>query len=108
LTRELLPQRRHSENFDFQTLGTRFSCQVGYYADGRIGEVFLGMEKAAGTQTDVNARDIAVLISICLQYGVKIEKMLATVTKDENGDPEGLTGKVLKRLSEMPAVPLET
>lgn len=99
MTRELLPNRRYSESFDLAHLGIRYSGQVGFYDDGRVGEVFLGMEKAAGTAMDVTARDAAVLISMALQHGVPIDRLRYSVTKDENGQPEGLIGALLELLA---------
>ncbi len=60
--------------------------------------MFIGMAKAAGTQADVNARDIAVLISIALQYGAPLQVLADATTKTANGDPEGLAGHVLQEL----------
>lgn len=98
MTREALPHRRYSESSDFMHLGIRYHMQIGAHDDGRVGEIFMGMEKAAGTIADVTARDIAILISMALQHGVPIERMLKAITKDENGQPEGLAGAVLTHL----------
>lgn len=97
--REQLAARRYSESSDLSHLGIHYAMQIGVYGDGRIGEVFVQMHKAAGTQADVNARDISILISMALQYGVPIERMLKAITEDENGDPEGLAGAILEHLS---------
>jgi len=99
VTREPLPHRRYGESFDIQHLGIRYSMQIGCYEDGRVGEVFLGMEKAAGTAMDVNARDMAVVMSMAIQHGVPIERMLKAVTKDSEGRSEGLMGHVLELIA---------
>lgn len=98
MTRERLPQRRYSESLDFWHDGTRYSVTLGCHPDGRIGEVFMGMHKAAGTKADVDARDIAVLISLGLQHGVSLATMLDATTKTAIGKPEGLAGAVLAEL----------
>lgn len=98
MTREPLPNRRYNESSEFRHLGIRYAMQIGVYEDGRVGEVFLQMEKSAGTIADVNARDIAVLISMLIQYGAPLKRMLDAITKDENGNPEGLAGAVLAHL----------
>lgn len=98
MTREPLPQRRYNESSEFSHGGIRYAMQIGLYEDGRVGEVFLQMEKSAGTVADVASRDLAVIISIAIQYGVPLERMLAAITKDEKARPEGLAGAVLEHL----------
>jgi hypothetical protein len=72
--------------------------QIGVYDDGRVGELFLQMEKATGSFADTTARDVAILISMAIQHGVPIDRMLSAITKDENGRPEGLAGALLAHL----------
>jgi|SRR6516162_4711118 hypothetical protein len=58
--RERLPNRRGSETFDFEvpagTAVLHYTATVGYYANGRIGELFLNNHKSNST-ADTNARD---------------------------------------------------
>lgn len=98
-TREPLPNRRYSESVEIRFLGISYAMQIGFHDDGRIGDIFLGMEKAAGSQMDVTSRDAAVVISMAMQHGVPLDRMLSAVTKDESGRPEGLIGHVLQMLS---------
>lgn len=98
MTREPLPNRRYSESFEIRHLGINYAVQVGCYRDGRVGEVFLGMERAAGSFADVAARDTAVMISMALQHGVPVDRMRAAITKDQDGKSEGLAGVVLEML----------
>lgn len=100
MTRENPPERRRSESADFSHLGILYAMQIGVYEDGRLCEIFLQMHKAAGTIADVNARDISILISMALQHGVPLKRMLKSVTKDEHGQPEGLAGAVIAYLAE--------
>ena len=46
MTRELLPQRRPSEPFTFEHAGFDYRGTIGFYPDGRIGEVFLSAAKS--------------------------------------------------------------
>lgn len=96
--RNRLPSRRYSENFDLTCNGIHYKVTVGCAEDGSIGEVFMGMLKAAGTPADTNARDIAVLISLALQHGVSLQRMFDATTKRANGEPEELAGVVLRML----------
>lgn len=94
MTRHPLPGRRYSESGELVHAGILYRTTIGAYPDGRPGEVFLGMVQAAGTPMDVMARDIAVLISLCLQHGVAPETIHGATTKTADGQPEGLAGAV--------------
>ena len=96
--REKLPQRRYSETFELVFNQSPVSVTVGCYDDGRVGEVFLAMQKKAGSQADLAARDIAILISLAVQHGVPLPTIGDALTKDSEGRPEGLAGLVVTRL----------
>ena len=68
--RERLPNRRASESFTFECGGLRYHATVSYFADGRIGEVFITNIKPS-SQSDVNARDAAVAASLALHSAVR-------------------------------------
>ena len=55
-TRERLPDRRPAETFDLVAGGLKYVCTVGRFADGRIGELFLGNHKS-NSAADTSARD---------------------------------------------------
>ena len=97
--RELLPARRMSETFDFahtnqswQSFG--YKATVGYYMDGRPGEVFLSAAKIT-TDTDIAARDSAILLSFALQHGTPAEALRSAMTRDPEGRPLGVIGTLL-------------
>jgi len=69
--REKLPNRRFAETRDLQVGGLRYTATLGFYPDGRIGEIFLTNHKA-GSQAGVPASDSAVLCSLLLQHGVPV------------------------------------
>jgi hypothetical protein len=100
MSREPLPSRRYSESFDLMHNGICYAVQVGFYPDGRPGEVFMGMAKAAGTGMDVEARDIAILISLLLQHGATPATIAHALTRRADGGAEGLAGTVLAALME--------
>src|SRR5262249_34743639 len=58
--RERLPTRRRSETFGVEvrtsTSVLHYTATVGYFPDGRIGELFLSNHKS-NSGADVNARD---------------------------------------------------
>lgn len=101
--RNRLPQRRYCETFEIVFNQAPVSVTIGCYADGRVGEVFLAMQKRAGSQADLAARDIAIMISLAIQHGVPLQVMADALTKDAEGRPEGLAGVVLPKLLEWEA-----
>jgi hypothetical protein len=97
MTREHLPHRRPCETISFEHEGHRYKATVGYYADGRIGEIFLVGGKP-GTALDHSCRDAAVATSLALQSGVDIEVLRKAVTRLDGGEPAGPLGVLLDRL----------
>ena len=70
--RARLPNRRASEQIVFECGGFKFVATVSRFPEGRIAEIFLTNGKC-GSDTDVSARDAAVVASIALQYGVPLD-----------------------------------
>jgi ribonucleoside-diphosphate reductase alpha chain len=71
--RRQLPNRRPSESFEFDVAGLRYTCSVGRFEDGRIGEIFLSNHKS-NSAADTNARDAAIAFSFAVQHGADPEK----------------------------------
>lgn len=94
-----LPQRRPHETFQFEHWGSHYTVGIGYYNDGRPGEVFINTGKV-GTQSETLARDSAVILSVALQFGVPIDAMLHAITRDADGKPSGPIGALLERIAE--------
>jgi hypothetical protein len=92
MTREHLPRRRHSENVIVKWSGMEIQATVGYYEDGRPGEVFLDTDRKRGSTIDIAARDLGLLISLGLQHGCPLRTMLAGVSDDS------LAGAVLRTI----------
>lgn len=97
--RDLLPQRRRCETFEITHGGQRtvFKITLGYYANGKIGEVFISGAKA-GSNVEAVARDGAVLLSIALQYGVPIETIKHAITRESDGSPSTIVGAVVDQI----------
>ncbi|WP_428031513.1 hypothetical protein [Ancylobacter sp.] len=98
MTRETLPNRRPAESFDFEIGHIRYTATLGFYEDGRLGEVFLCGPKA-GTDIEVNARDAAVVASIALQHGASPDVLRHGLSRDEEGRALSPIGKVLDLLA---------
>lgn len=99
--RQALPQRRHCETFeiDFGGLTKRHTVTVGYYDDGRPGEVFITGGKS-GEMVEAIARDGAILLSMALQYGADIHAVKGAITRDSFDKPMSIVGAVVDRLSD--------
>jgi ribonucleoside-diphosphate reductase alpha chain len=74
--RERMPTDRRSLTHKFDVAGHEGYLTVGFYDDGRPGELFIRMAKdgsTVGGTMDV----VATLASMCLQYGVPLEVLCA-------------------------------
>lgn len=92
--RKRLPQRRRavSTEIDFvrgDGATVKYSATVGFYPDGKPGEIFINGPKD-GTDMAAICADGSVLISIALQYGVPLEVLAAAIGRaplEVDGDP---------------------
>ena len=99
--RRALPARRLCDTFEipFGGLNRCHTITVGYYDDGRIGEVFISGGKS-GEQVEAIARDGAVLLSIALQYGASLDTIRHAITRDSQEQPQSIVGAVVDRLAQ--------
>lgn len=100
--RETLPNRRRQESIDFTFNGVGFTASIGRYPDGRIGEVFLECEKTTASIESVG-RDAAIVLSIALQHGARLDSIRDALTKDQDGGPASVVGKLLDIAASMGA-----
>lgn len=100
--REPLPMRRFCETIEvpFGGLARSHFVTVGYYGDGRPGEVFINGGKS-GEVVEAIARDAAVLLSMALQYGAELETIKHAITRDGRGDPSSIIGAVVDRMVQL-------
>jgi ribonucleoside-diphosphate reductase alpha chain len=96
---ERLPNRRQSETFSFEHAGLKYIATASWFADGRLGEVFITNGKA-DSQADANARDAAILASIALQYGAGIETIRKALQRDSRDRPSTPVGMALDLLAD--------
>jgi hypothetical protein len=95
--RERLPNRRPASTFDIEASGLRYTVTLGFYSDGRIGEIFLENHKQ-GSQAGIMASDAAVVASIALQHGVPLDVIRKALMRDPRGYPSGPLGVALDRI----------
>lgn len=97
-SRRRLPNRRQSDTFELEFRGRPFAISIGRQPNSsEPAEIFIHPHKVASDASD-DARDIAVLLSIAMQYGVPLESMRDAVCRFDDGSPAGLAGAVLDRL----------
>jgi hypothetical protein len=97
--RQRLPNRRLAETFDIEVAGLFYTCTVGRFPDGQIGELFLQNHKP-GSQSDANARDAAVAASLALQFGCPLETLRRALLRDPMGRASTPLGAALDLIGE--------
>lgn len=99
MTRTRLGNRRIVENFDLVWSNLKFIIDVGRdLGSDTVQEVFITIAKAPGSAIDSSSRDIAVLMSLCLQHGCPASVMADALTKNDDGFSEGLAGAVAEEI----------
>jgi ribonucleoside-diphosphate reductase alpha chain len=93
-TRTRLPNRRLAETFTFECSELRYTCTIGRFPDGSIGELFLTNHKS-NSAADTNARDAAITFSIAVQHGADPDVIRRALCRDENGHASGPLGTAL-------------
>lgn len=88
-----LPNRRRHDVLEFWFHGNDYTMGIGYF-DDQISEIFLDCRKITSEAACI-ARDAAIVLSIALQYGAPIDVIRKAITREEDGQPSSVTGKVL-------------
>lgn len=97
--RKRLPNRRDSDALTFSHEGHTVHATVSFDADGKLAEIFLNSGKT-GTLIDIVMREMAVVVSIALQYGVPRELIENALPKLTDNSPAGPLGSALRRALE--------
>ena len=98
--REILSGRRQSENLDCEWRSMTLQVTVGFYEDGRPGEVFVDTTRKRGSEIDIAARDLGLLISLSLQHGCYLKTIRDGVS------PDSLAGTIIGHMIAAEAVRL--
>ena len=99
MTRERLANRRASESLSFEHNDHKFVATISRFADGRLGEIFIS-NGHIGSDTDVAARDSAVVSSIALQHGVPVQTIQHALLRGSRGVASSPLGAALDVLAE--------
>ena len=96
--RKRLADRRPAVTFRLEVGGLAYTCTVGRFPDGSIGELFLNNHKSNST-ADTNARDAAITFSIAIQHGADPEAIRRALCRDGQGRPSGPLAAALDLLA---------
>jgi hypothetical protein len=94
MTRRRLPNRRSAETSEIEVGGLRYTCTIGRFPDGTIGELFLNNHKS-NSAADTNARDSAIVFSIAIQCGANPDVIRRALSRDSQGRASGPLGCAL-------------
>jgi ribonucleoside-diphosphate reductase alpha chain len=87
--RQKLPRTRSARTFEFRVADCKGFANIGQYADGRPGEIFLTVSKQGSTLSGIMDA-FAKSISYGLQYGVPIRAFVEAFT-NMRFEPAGMT-----------------
>jgi ribonucleoside-diphosphate reductase alpha chain len=87
--REKLPRTRRARTFEFRVADCKGFANIGEYADGRPGEIFLTVSKQGSTLSGIMDA-FAKSISYGLQYGVPMRAFVEAFT-NMRFEPAGMT-----------------
>lgn len=88
--RRKLPAERHSITHKFVVANHEGYITIGLYDEGAPGEIFIKMSKEGSTLSGIMDA-FALTISLCLQYGVPLEVLVAKFCHSRF-EPSGMTG----------------
>lgn len=101
-----LPNRRHGESFPFRYEGHGFRVTIGCDAQELIEnghaaplEVFVNADKV-DSGLDALAGDVAILISLLLQYGAEPKAIGHALRRNPNSSRASLVGALVDRVAE--------
>lgn len=96
--RHRLPSRRAAETVSYSVAGRPMTANIGYYPDGRVGEVFLVSAGKTGADLNIAMIEVAVAVSMALQHGCDLTTLRAAMPRTEEGRAEGAIGQLLDLL----------
>lgn len=98
IARRRLPNRCASQLIDYEVAGRKHTASIGFYPDGRLGQVFISASKS-GSDSNIAMIEAGIALSFALQYGATIDEMRAAFPRTEDGRAEGAIGHLLDLLA---------
>ncbi len=111
MTRQRLPDRRPSATRVIRWVGsddnlTEYAVTVGFFLDGRPGEVFCSAGKVGSTMR-TTLEDACVVVSLALQHGVTpaqlVHSMARVPVSVTTSRPASIVGAIAEALTEVPS-----
>jgi hypothetical protein len=96
--RQRLPNRRACETQAFEHAGALYRLTVGFYEDGRPGELFLNGEHS-NSLLDTIMSDAAIAISFAVQHGADLAAIKLAMKRTSSGEPSSPLGEALDRIA---------
>jgi hypothetical protein len=84
--RERLPKNRESIHLEFSLGGSNIHLGLGFYSDGRLGEIFID-EGRVGSSLQAMFHAWAVSVSKSIQYGIPVHEVLNSYIKASSDVP---------------------
>jgi hypothetical protein len=94
MTRMRLPNRRAAETAALEHDGARFMVTIGFYPDGRPGEVFTHGARS-GSNMDALLADACVVVSCLIQHGIQPRELASSMGRLGNARPASVIGAVV-------------
>jgi hypothetical protein len=104
MTRTRLPDRRAAETVQLEHEGACFTVTIGFYADGRPGEVFTHGARS-GSSLDALLADVCVVVSCLIQHGVEPRDLATSMGRLGDAEPASIIGAVLDLVAAMSQSP---
>ena len=106
MTRVRLPSRRFAATVDLEHSGSRFTVTVGFYPDGRPGEVFVHGTRT-GSTLDALLADACVVVSCLLQHGVEPSELATSMGRLGSAEAASVIGAVIDLVATAMPIPMQ-
>jgi hypothetical protein len=87
--------------------GARFMVTIGFYPDGRPGEVFTHGARS-GSAMDALLADACVVVSCLIQYGAEPSELACSMGRLGNAEPASVIGAVVDLVAAVSAISQRT
>ena len=94
MTRARLPNRRAAETVMLEHDCARYLVTIGFYENGRPGEVFTHGARS-GSNIDALLADACVVVSCLIQHGVETSDLAGSMGRLGNAKPASIIGAVV-------------
>ena len=99
--RQPLSHRRKNQTIELAFEGVRFQLMVGFYPNGRIGEVWLNGPRPDSALYHIT-QDACVLVSHLLQRFVSPHTLYDSLPRAQDGSPASVIGAIIELLMSLP------